>query len=118
MVRQGRAANNLPPSDPRAASLTRAVVFGAQDAVLVDLPQLTEDQPTHRPLVSEVCAGPTSRIDLGNALVVDLLTGTLENVTDLTLFGGANAFAIESAAVHGRSCKRTRRNCWRPAGSG
>jgi hypothetical protein len=29
--------------------------------------------------------------------VVDLLTGTLESVTDLTLFGGANALAIESA---------------------
>ena len=41
--------------------------------------------------------GPTSRFDLGNALVVDLLTGTLESVTDLTLFGGANALAIESA---------------------
>jgi hypothetical protein len=36
-------------------------------------------------------------LDLGNALVVDLLTGTLESVTDLTLFGGANALAIESA---------------------
>ena len=29
--------------------------------------------------------------------MVDLLTGTLESVTDLTLFGGANALAIESA---------------------
>ncbi len=28
--------------------------------------------------------------------MVDLLTGTLESVTDLTLFGGANALAIES----------------------
>ena len=102
---------------------------------LVTLPQLTEDQPAHRPfaaahaapwpgemavfrspstdgfelltsfgsragigmLVSDFYAGPTSRFDLGNALVVDLLTGTLESVTDLTLFGGANALAIESA---------------------
>jgi len=48
-------------------------------------------------LVSDFYAGPTARFDLGNALVVDLLTGTLENVTDLTLFGGANALAIESA---------------------
>ena len=101
----------------------------------MDLPQLTEDQPAHRPLVaahavpwpgemavfrspstdgfellttfgsrarigtlvSDLYAGPTSRFDLGNALVVDLLTGTLESVTDLTLFGGANALAIESA---------------------
>jgi hypothetical protein len=110
-------------------------VFGAPEAVLLDLPQLTEDQPAHRPfvaahavpwpgeiavfrspstdgfellttfgtrarigaLVSDFYAGPTSRFDLGNALVFDLLTGTLESVTDLTLFGGANALAIESA---------------------
>ena len=134
-VRQDRATYDLPPGDPRAASLTRAVVFGAPDAVLMDLPQLTEEQPAHRPLVaahavpwpgemavfrspatdgfellttfgsrarlgtlvSDFYAGPTSRFDLGNALVVDLLTGTLESVTDLTLFGGANALAIESA---------------------
>jgi hypothetical protein len=48
-------------------------------------------------LISDLYPGPTSRFDLGNALVVDLLTGTLESVTDLTLFGGANALAIESA---------------------
>jgi hypothetical protein len=134
-VQQDRATYDLPPGDPRAASLTRAVVFGAPEAVLLDLPQLTEDQPAHRPLVaahavpwpgeiavfrspssdgfellttaqsrarigalvSDFYAGPTSRFDLGNALVVDLLTGTLESVTDLTLFGGTNALAIESA---------------------
>jgi hypothetical protein len=134
-VRQDRATDDLPPGDPRTGSLTRAVVFGAPDAVLMDLPQLTEDQPAHRPLiaahavpwpgemavfrspatdgfellttfgsrarigalVSDFYSGPTLRFDLGNALVVDLLTGTLESVTDLTLFGGANALAIESA---------------------
>ncbi|MFV0666068.1 hypothetical protein [Denitromonas sp.] len=136
-VRQDRATYDLPPGDPRVASLTRAVVFGAPDAVLMDLPQLTEDQPAHRPLVaahavpwpgemavfrspstdgfgllttfgscarigalvSDFFAGPTSRFDLGNALVIDLLTGTLESVTELTLFGGANALAIERAPV-------------------
>lgn len=120
---------------PRPSALSQAVVFGAPEAVLLDLPQLTEDQPAHRPfaaahavpwpgemavyrspstdgfdllttfgsrarigtLVSDFYGGPTSRFDLGNALVVDLLTGTLESVTDLTLFGGANALAIESA---------------------
>jgi hypothetical protein len=69
-------------------------------------------------LVSDLYAGPTSRFDLGNALVVDLLTGTLESVTDLTLFGGANALAIESAPAPGRSCRRARPNCSRPAGIG
>ncbi|PCD75709.1 hypothetical protein CLN94_12400 [Pseudothioclava arenosa] len=48
-------------------------------------------------LVEDFHAGPTSRFDLGNALVVDLFSGTLESVTDLTLFGGANALAVESA---------------------
>ena len=134
-VRQDREAYDLPPGAPRPSALSQAVVFGAPEAVLLDLPQLTEDQPAHRPLVaahaapwpgemavfrspstdgfellttfgsrarmgalvSDLYAGPTSRFDLGNALVVDLLTGSLESVTDLTLFGGANALAIESA---------------------
>jgi hypothetical protein len=134
-VRQDREAHDLPPGSQRPSSLSKAVVFGAPEVVLMDLPQLTEDQPQHRPfiaahavpwpgemavfrspstdgfellttfgsrarigtLVSDFFAGPTSRFDLGNALVVDLLTGTLESVTDLTLFGGANAVAIESA---------------------
>jgi len=134
-VRQDREAHDLPPGSPRPSSLSKAVVFGAPEAVLLDLPQLTEDQPAHRPLiaghavpwpgemavfrspstdgfeplttfgsrarigtlVSNFYAGPTSRFDLGNALVIDLLTGTFESVTDLTLLGGANALAIESA---------------------
>jgi hypothetical protein len=134
-VRQDRAANDLPPGDPRPATLTRSVVFRAPDVVLLDLPQLSEDQPAHRPmvaahavpwpgemavfrspgadgfsllttfgsrarigtLVSDFHQGPTSRFDLGNALVVDLASGTLESVTDQTLFGGANALAVESA---------------------
>ncbi len=133
-VRQDRAAYDLPPGDPRPATLTRSVVFGAPDVVLLDLPQLSEDQPAHRPmvaahavpwpgemavfrspssdgfnllttfgsrarmgaLVSDFYPGPTSRFDLGNALVVDLASGTLESVTDLTLFGGANALAVET----------------------
>ena len=134
-VCQDRAAYDLPPGDPRPATLTRSVVFGAPDVVLLDLPQLSEDQPAHRPmvaahavpwpgemavfrspsndgfallttfgsrarigtLVSDFYPGPTSRFDLGNALVVDLVSGTLESVTDLTLFGGANALAVEAA---------------------
>ena len=135
-VRQDREAHDLPPGSPRPSSLSQTVVFGAPEVALLDLPQLTEDQPAHRPfaaahavpwpgemavfrspstdgfellttfggrarigtLVSDFFAGPTSRFDLGNALVVDQLTGTLESVTDLTLFGGANALAVESAS--------------------
>tara|TARA_R110002072_G_scaffold38605_1_gene111704 strand:+ start:74 stop:3622 length:3549 start_codon:yes stop_codon:yes gene_type:complete len=134
-VRQDRDAHDLPPGSPRPSSLSKAVVFGAPEVVLLDLPQLTEDQPAHRPLiaghavpwpgemavfrspssdgfellttfgsrarigalVSDFYAGPTSRFDLGNSLVIDLLMGTLESITDLTLFGGANALAVETA---------------------
>jgi hypothetical protein len=134
-VRQDREAHDLPPGAPRPSSLSKAVVFGAPEVVLLDLPQLTEDQAAHRPfvaahavpwpgemavfrspttdgfdllttfggrarigaLVSDFYAGPKSRFDLGNALVIDLLSGTLESITELALFGGANALAIESA---------------------
>ncbi|MGB3537928.1 MAG: glycoside hydrolase TIM-barrel-like domain-containing protein, partial [Mesorhizobium sp.] len=41
--------------------------------------------------------GSPDRFDLGNSLYVDLLSGTIESVTDLQLFDGANAFAVESA---------------------
>ncbi len=49
-------------------------------------------------LVSDFWAGPVSRFDHGNELIVDLSSGTLGSVTDLALFAGANAFAVESAA--------------------
>ena len=135
-VRQDRAAYDLPPGEPRPASLASPVVFGTPEVVMLDLPQITEDQPAHRPLIAahaspwpgeiavfrsastdgfnllttfgsrarigtlafDFFPGPTSRFDQGNALVVDLLTGTLESVSDVALFGGANALAVESAA--------------------
>ncbi|WP_149587100.1 baseplate multidomain protein megatron [Tabrizicola flagellatus] len=134
-VRQDRAAYDLPPGDPRPASLASPVVFGTPEVVMLDLPQISEDQPAHRPLIAahaspwpgeiavfrsastdgfnllttfggrarigtlafDFFPGPTSRFDLGNALVVDLLSGTLESVTDVALFGRANALAVESA---------------------
>ena len=134
-VRQDRAVYDLPPGDPRPASLSTPTVFGAPEIMLLDLPQLAEDQPAHRPFVAahaqpwpgamavfrsaasdgfallstfgsrarmgllaaDFYAGPVSRFDLGNALVVDLFSGTLESVTDITLLGGANALALETA---------------------
>lgn len=134
-VRQDRAVYDLPPRDARPASLSSPVVLEAPDVLLLDLPQLSEDQPAHRPFVAahaapwpgvmavfrsaatdglavlttfgdrsrmgvlaaDFHAGPTSRFDLGNALVVDLFSGTLESVTDITLLGDANALAVESS---------------------
>jgi hypothetical protein len=49
-------------------------------------------------LVAELYSGPVSRFDLGNVAIVDLAFGTLASVTDLALFAGANALAVESAA--------------------
>uniref|UniRef100_UPI004047B2A9 baseplate multidomain protein megatron n=1 Tax=Yoonia sp. TaxID=2212373 RepID=UPI004047B2A9 len=135
-VRQDRAVYDLPPGDPRPATLSTPTVFGAPDIVLMDLPQLREDQPAHRPLIAahakpwpgemavyrsastdgfdllttfgsrarigvlaaDFYAGPVSRFDLGNTLVVDLYSGTLESVTDIALLGGANALAVETGA--------------------
>ena len=48
-------------------------------------------------LVADLYPGPTSRFDLGNVAIVDLAFGTLASVTDLALFGGANALAVEAA---------------------
>ena len=48
-------------------------------------------------LAADFYSGPVSRFDLGNVLVVDLFSGTLESVTDITLLGGANALAVETA---------------------
>jgi hypothetical protein len=135
-VRQDRAVHDLPPGEPRPTSLASPVVFGTPEVVILDLPQISEDQPAHRPLIAahaspwpgeiavfrspstdgftllttfdgrarigtlafDLWPGPTSRFDLGNALVVDLVSGTLESVTDIALFGGANALAVETAA--------------------
>ncbi|MGX0879429.1 hypothetical protein ACSSV4_004138 [Roseovarius sp. MBR-154] len=134
-VRQDRAVYNLPPGERRPTTLSTPTVFGAPEILLLDLPQLREDQPAHRPLVAahakpwpgeiavyrsaatdgfallttfgtrarmgvlaaDFHAGPVARFDLGNALLVDLYSGTLESVTDLALLGGANALAVETS---------------------
>jgi hypothetical protein len=132
---QDRVVYDLPPGQPRATSLATPVVFGGTEVVFLDVPQLSEQQTDHQPLIagfaqpwpgdvavwrsysdegfelfqtfgtrarlgtlaSDLAAGPTSRFDMANQLVVDLRSGTLESVTDLALFGGANALAVESA---------------------
>lgn len=48
-------------------------------------------------LASDFPSGPAWRWDRGAVLEIDLPWGQLESVTDLQLFGGANAFAVESA---------------------
>ncbi len=48
-------------------------------------------------LAEALGAGPTSRFDHGNALVIDMLGGSLVSVTDPSLFLGANALAVETA---------------------
>lgn len=46
-------------------------------------------------LVADLYAGPVSRFDLGNSVYLDLMTGSLESVTDLRLFAGENTLAVE-----------------------
>ncbi|MGY6704707.1 baseplate multidomain protein megatron [Roseinatronobacter sp.] len=41
-------------------------------------------------------AGPVSRFDLQNALVVELQSGSIESVPDIDLFEGANPIAVET----------------------
>ncbi len=48
-------------------------------------------------LAADFYAGPTSRFDLGNALLVDMASGVLQSVTDIALFAGANVLAVEAA---------------------
>ncbi|WP_296643854.1 baseplate multidomain protein megatron [Roseinatronobacter sp.] len=135
-LRQDRAIYDLPPGNPRPATLAMPMVFGAPDVLFLDLPQLREEIVPHRPLfaaharpwpgemavyrspasdgfellttfgrrarigvlVADLYAGPISRFDLGNELIVELFSGTLESVTDLALLGGANALAVETGA--------------------
>jgi hypothetical protein len=48
-------------------------------------------------LVDPLPAGPLHRIDHGTEILIDMPTAALESVSDLALFGGANALAVESA---------------------
>jgi hypothetical protein len=48
-------------------------------------------------LAADLRSGPTSRFDLGKAVVVQLASGMPGSVTNLSLFGGAIAPAVETA---------------------
>ncbi len=48
-------------------------------------------------LAADLPAGPVWRWDRGAVLEIDLPWGQLESATDLQLFAGANAYAVESA---------------------
>jgi hypothetical protein len=135
-VRQDRAVYDLPSGDPRPALLSKPPVFGAPDVIMLDLPQLREDQPAHRPFIAahaspwpgelavyrsstmegfelftrigtraqigrlgaDLPKGPIGYFDRGNALILDVFSGTLASVTQSALLGGANSFAVESSA--------------------
>ena len=51
-IRQDRAAYDLPPGDPRPALRARPLVLAAPEVAFFNLPQLTEDQPAHRPFLA------------------------------------------------------------------
>lgn len=135
---QDRTLHDLPPGAARPAALARPLVFGAPEVAFLDLPQLSETEIDHQPLIAadarpwpgtlavwrsassdgfsliqtlgararmgvlgeDLGQGPVGRFDHANALVVDLASGTLESVTDLALFSGANALALETGPGH------------------
>ena len=137
-IRTDAAIYDLPLGQYRSVTLLDATIYGPADVVLMDLPQLSDAVPAHRPyaavfakpwygtaavwksastsgfvlldtvpqpahmgvLAADLPAGPTSRFDHGNELLVDLSSGTLTSVTDLELLAGAtgaNTLALESA---------------------
>lgn len=51
-VRQDREAYDLPLGEPRLASIVRPMVFGQPVLEFMDLPQLREDVPAHRPYLA------------------------------------------------------------------
>jgi Gene Transfer Agent (GTA)-like protein/putative tail protein len=134
-IRTDAAIYDLPPGQYRSAKLPDAVIHGPAEIAMMDLPQLDDAVPAHRPyaavfakpwygtsavwrsasvsgfnlldtigqpanmgvLVADLPAGPLWRFDLGNELLIDLLSGTLTSVTDTELLAGANSLAVESA---------------------
>jgi hypothetical protein len=65
-------------------------------------------------LVGDLYPGPTSRFDLGNVAIVDLAFGSLASVTDVALFSGANALAVEGAPGVLSAARDTRSDCTGP----
>lgn len=51
-IRQDRDNYDLPPGSPRPATLARPVVFSPPDVAVLDLPQISEDQAPHQPLLA------------------------------------------------------------------
>jgi hypothetical protein len=134
-IRTDAALYDLPPGQYRSATLPSAIVYGPPNMAMMDLPQLHDTIPAHRPfaavyanpwygtaavwrsattsgftlldtipqaahmgvLAADLPAGPPSRFDLGNELLVDLSSGALTSVTDIELFAGANTLAVETA---------------------
>ena len=134
-IRTDATIYDLPPGQYRPASLPGATVYGPAEVALMDLPQISDAIPAHRPyaavfakpwygtaavwrsadssgftlldtigqaaqigtLVADLPAGPLDRFDHGNELLLDVSSGTLTSVTDMELFAGANALAVESS---------------------
>ncbi len=48
-------------------------------------------------LAADLPAGPVGVFDNGNEMLIDLAEGTVESVSDIVLFAGANSFAVEIA---------------------
>jgi hypothetical protein len=62
-------------------------------------------------LVSDFYAGPVSRFDLGNALIVELSFGTLESVTDIAPLAAPTRSRSRARRTSGRWSRLRRPSC-------
>ncbi|GLS79511.1 hypothetical protein GCM10007893_02850 [Paracoccus marinus] len=72
----------------------RIAVFRSPEASGFELLTTFRTRARMGELVADLHSGPTSRFDYGNSVYLDLLSGTLESITDLRLFAGENALAV------------------------
>ena len=90
---------DLAPHHPLIATHARPwpgqmAVFRSPEASAFELLTTFRTRARMGELVTDLHSGPTSRFDYGNSVYLDLLSGTLESVTDLRLFAGENALAV------------------------
>ncbi|KAB7742818.1 hypothetical protein F2P47_01430 [Parvibaculum sedimenti] len=96
-----RLSDDVPAHRPYAAVLAqpwygRSAIYrsATQDNFeLIETPGLPARMGE---LAGDFYSGPVARFDLANELWVSLYSGQLSSVSDIELFGGANALAVES----------------------
>ena len=89
-----------PPHQPLIAAHAKPwpgqmAVFRSFETSGFDLMTVFSRRAAMGTLIATLHAGPHSRFDHGNHIYLNLIDGTLESVTDIRLFAGENAMAVE-----------------------